>query len=115
MNRTFAVVALLTLVAVACGGDAADGEMEIPAALAARAEITPERAQAIALASVPGSRLLHGELEEEDGSLIYSFDLGVERESGVEEVHVDARSGRIVGREHESTAQEANEESSASH
>jgi len=109
MNRTPLFVALVTLATIACGGESEEGGMEIPPELASRAEVTLEHAQATALASAPGSRLLHAELEEEDGALIYSFDLRLEGETGVKEVHVDAHNGRIVSTEYESVEQEADE------
>jgi uncharacterized membrane protein YkoI len=54
-----------------------------------------------ALARVPGGRITEAELEE-DGRLLYSFDIRVEGRSGVEEVQVDARTGEVVSIEHES-------------
>jgi uncharacterized membrane protein YkoI len=54
-----------------------------------------------ALARVPGGRITEAEFEE-DGRLLYSFDIRVEGRSGVEEVQVDARTGEVVSIEHES-------------
>ena len=53
------------------------------------------------------SRLL--ELENEGGRLIYSYELKVAGRSGVEEVNVDAKSGKVVSTEHESAKSEAKE------
>lgn len=67
-----------------------------------RATISDSTARRTALEAVPGGRIVKAELEEEDGKFIYSFDIQVEGQDGIEEVHVDARTGLVVGREHES-------------
>jgi uncharacterized membrane protein YkoI len=69
--------------------------------LAARAKVSDEAARAAALVRVPGGRIVEAELEEEDGLLIYSYDVKVAGREGVEEVHVDAATGRVVKTEHE--------------
>jgi uncharacterized membrane protein YkoI len=63
---------------------------------------------ALALARVrfPEARFLGGELEVEDGRLVYSLDLGVHGEEGITEVWVDARTGEIVSVEHEGEGEE---------
>ena len=71
--------------------------------LIARATVTDEAARAAALASVPGGQIVAGELEEEGGSLIYSYDVKVEAQEGVQEVHVDATTGKVLQVEHESS------------
>jgi uncharacterized membrane protein YkoI len=67
-----------------------------------RATLPPDSAMKIALAQVPGGAISKGELEEEDGRLIYSFEIKVAGKSGEDEVHVDAVTGAVVKREHES-------------
>jgi uncharacterized membrane protein YkoI len=67
----------------------------------AQATLAPEAAMRIALARVPGGTITEAELEEEDGRLIYSFEIKVAGKSGEEEVHVDAKTGAIVKQEHE--------------
>ena len=69
--------------------------------LFAKAKVTPAVAMATALAKVPGGHVTKGELEEEDGKLIYSFDIKVAGRRGIEEVHVDALTGAIIKSEHE--------------
>lgn len=66
-----------------------------------QAKITTEAATATALARVPGGKLQSGEIENEDGRLIYSLVVKVEGKKGVEEVNVDAMTGAIVNVEHE--------------
>ncbi|AHG88353.1 PepSY domain protein [Gemmatirosa kalamazoonensis] len=76
------------------------------AALKARAKIRGDSAKKIARAQVPNGKIRSAELEEENGKLIYSFDLKVPGKSGFEEVNVDAVTGAVVGREHETAAKE---------
>ena len=73
------------------------------------AKIAPEAATATALAKVPGGKLEKGEIEKEKGKLIYSFDIKVDGKSGIEEVAVDAMTGKVLSVEHESPAAEAKE------
>jgi hypothetical protein len=49
------------------------------------------------------------ELEKEHGRLVYSFDIAAPKQSGVEEVMVDATSGKVISKKHESAAAEAKE------
>jgi hypothetical protein len=78
-------------------------------ALETRAKIRSDSARAVARATVPGGRIQSGELEEENGKLIYSFDIEVPGKSGVDEVHVDAMTGAVLAHEHESPADEKKE------
>jgi uncharacterized membrane protein YkoI len=68
--------------------------------LFAMATLSADSATALATANTPG-RIVKGELENEDGALIYSFDIAVEGQEGVTEVHVDAKTGAIIKVEHE--------------
>lgn len=88
------------------GGSGEGGMIELPADLLGRAEVTVEAARATALARVPGGEVAAGELEEEGGKLIFSFDLRVAGREGIEEVHVDALTGEVVAQEHEGAAEE---------
>jgi uncharacterized membrane protein YkoI len=65
------------------------------------ATIAADSAMTLALARVPGGRIVKGELEEENDRLVWSFDIKVEGRDGIEEVQVDARTGAIVSVEHE--------------
>jgi uncharacterized membrane protein YkoI len=78
----------------------------VPADLAAKAKISLEAARATALAKVPKGKLKSEELEEENGKLLYSFDIKVPGKSGVEEVEVDALNGSVIKVGHESAAAE---------
>jgi hypothetical protein len=74
-----------------------------------QAKITSDAAVQTALARVPGGQIQEGELEKEHGKLVYSFDVVVPNRKGVDEVQVDARSGKVVSVKHESPAAEAKE------
>ena len=97
-------IPLVTLAVLAC----------LPAAaLAAKTETHPKisesHARSIAQARVPKGHVKSHELEHEGGRLIYSFEFTVPGKSGVEEVNVDAHSGKVVGVEHESPQKEKKE------
>ncbi|HVZ47859.1 MAG TPA: PepSY domain-containing protein [Gemmatimonadaceae bacterium] len=79
---------------------------ELPPALVKRARVSEPKAASAALARVPGGRISAAELEEEDGKLIYSYDIVVAGRKGVEEVHVDAVTGAVIGSGHEGEATE---------
>ena len=79
------------------------------AALSDSARIDTATARATALRKVPGGKIVKEELEQENGRLIYSFDIKKGAATGVEEVQVDARDGSVVSVEHEDAAKEASE------
>jgi hypothetical protein len=76
--------------------------------LRAMAMVTLEQARKTALDEVNarGSSIRSGELEVEDGCLIYSFGVKVPGKSGSQEVLIDAGTGRVLSVEHETAAQE---------
>jgi hypothetical protein len=78
-------------------------------ALRAKATVGEDSARAIALKVVPGATVKTAELEEEKGKLIWSFDLKVAGKRGIEEVNIDAKTGKVLAHEHESDAAEAKE------
>jgi len=55
---------------------------------------------------MPNGTIRGVELEREKGRLIYSYDFIVAGKKGVEEVNVDAATGKVIATEHESTATE---------
>jgi|GEM_PF-703127 len=73
------------------------------------AKVTPEAATKTAEARVPTGHIRSAEIEKEDGKLIYSFDMAVPKQAGVQEVNVDAMSGEVVATEHESASAEKHE------
>jgi len=74
---------------------------EVPDSLAAQARISEDSARAIAQHRIPRGVVRKLEVERERGHLIYSWELKIPGHAGVEEVNVDALTGRIVGVEHE--------------
>ena len=89
---------------------AATYKKEIPAKLAAKAKVTEAAAAAAALAKVPGGKIESVELEDEDGAFIYSYDIKVVGKKGVEEIHVDAMTGKVLKSEHEDPSSEKKRE-----
>jgi uncharacterized membrane protein YkoI len=84
----------------------------MPKALVKEARITEPQAADVAMKAVPGATIDRMELEKENGTLIYSYDLKTKGKEGVDEVHVDATSGVVVSNVHETAAQEKAERKS---
>lgn len=80
-------------------------------ALPSMAKIKQADAKNTALAGYKGRSptVSEGELEVESNCLIYSFDIRLVGKTGVEEVMVDAGTGSIISRKHETPKQEADE------
>jgi uncharacterized membrane protein YkoI len=76
------------------------------AKLKSEAKVSEADAIATAQKQVPDGKIESGEIEREGGKLIYSFDIKVPKKSGVEEVNVDANTGMVVKKEHESAKAE---------
>lgn len=76
------------------------------AALQAQAKITADSARAIALTTVPGGTVQSIELEKEKGVLIYSVDVKTAGKPGVDELWVDAATGKVVSHKHETPKEE---------
>jgi uncharacterized membrane protein YkoI len=75
----------------------------------AHPRISMQAARARALAVVPHGRVASAELEREHGRLIYSFDIRVAGQPGIEEVQISAIDGGLVSRTHETPAAERRE------
>lgn len=78
------------------------------------AKVSLSAAQATAIQSVGKAnldRVASSELEVEDGCLLYSFDLRLRSKEGIDEVQVDALSGKVISRKHETPQEEATEKS----
>jgi hypothetical protein len=69
---------------------------ETQAMLHARAKISEAKAREIASAKVPSGTIKSAELEEENGKLIYSFDISTPGTSNITEVAVDAITSNVV-------------------
>jgi len=82
---------------------------ESQATLLKEAKVSEATARATALAQVPNGKVKSGELERENGKLIYSFDITVPGKTGIDEVAVNAIDGTIAAHEHETPKQERSE------
>lgn len=85
---------------------------DIPDSLAKRVKISEATAAATAHKRVPTGTIDGVELERENGKLMYSYDIKVPGKSGIDEVNVDALTGKVIGYSHESAAAEAKEAAS---
>lgn len=78
--------------------------------LAAIAKVTQADAQKAALASFKDpskATVKEAELEAEHGCLIYSFDIEVAGQTGIQEIQVDAGNGKVLSSKHECPKAEA--------
>ena len=82
--------------------------VESQADLQKEAKITMAKAREIALAKVKGGKIESGEIERENGKLIYSFDIKTSK-PGITEVNVNAMTGKVVDVHTENAAKEAAE------
>jgi len=107
MNGSTLVVALAFL-AVEAGAQGVTVKEDKPGLLK-KAKVTAEAATLTAQAKVPRGKIVSAEIEEEQGRLIYSFDIKTVGRAGIDEVNVDALTGKVIGVEHESPKDEAQE------
>ena len=82
---------------------------ELPDSLVRVAKVSEADAAAAAQKRVPKGKIESVELEREKGKLIYSYDIKLAGKSGVEEVNVDANTGKVVAAMHESPKMEKKE------
>lgn len=73
------------------------------------AKVSAADAQRTAQAKFPTGTIKSGEIEKEEGKLIYTFDIQQPGVTGIEEVNIDAATGAVVKTEHESAAVEKHE------
>lgn len=74
---------------------ASTGEQDEAAALASQAKVSSDQARAAALAQFPGATIQQVELDNEDGSLVYSVQLA-DSAGKTQEVKVDAGTGQVL-------------------
>jgi uncharacterized membrane protein YkoI len=74
-----------------------------------KAKITAAAATATAQARVPKGKIVSAEIEEEGGKLLFSFDVRTKGKTGIDEVNVDATTGKVTNVQHESPKDEAAE------
>ncbi len=108
--RAAAVLALASAFSGSMGSAQTPTRMkEDKPGLLARARVTPDSARKLALAQVPNGRIDQEEIEEEGGKLVFSFDIKVPGKTGVDEVLIDARTGALVSKSHETPRQMSQE------
>ena len=79
------------------------------AQLMKEASVPKNQAEKTALAKVPQGTIKSGELEKENGHLVWSFDIAKPGTKDITEVQVDAKSGKIVSLKNENPAEQAAE------
>jgi hypothetical protein len=82
---------------------------DVPDSLVKKAKITEAAAVATAQAKVPKGTIDALELENEGGKLLWSFDFKVPGKTGIDEVNVNAITGKAGKVVHESPAAEKKE------
>ena len=101
-------IAAIVLTAATAGaqGPTHHKKAETQAELQKEAKMTMADARAMALKEVPGATIQAGKIEREGGKLIYSFDMKVAGKSGIDEVNIDAMTGKLVSKQHETPKDE---------
>ena len=107
VSLTAAMIAVILTAPVARAQ--ANYKRDLPDSLKAQAKVAEDAAAKTALAKVPKGSIEGVELEKEKGKLLYSYDIKVPGKKGVEEVHIDAMTGKFLSKEHESPSQEKKE------
>ena len=74
-----------------------------------RAKVTAADATATAQARVPKGKIVSAEIEEENGKLLFSFDIRTDGKKGIDEVNVDAVTGKVLNVHHETPRDESKE------
>lgn len=108
-KKSIVTIRVSLLLAAVLGFSAGCATEKSSSSLQSRAKISREQAQQIALSKAPGGTLKSGELEEEKGKLIWSFDIDVPNSVNITEVAVDAMTGDVVFVDQETPAQAAQE------
>jgi hypothetical protein len=109
--KTKKLLCLITAVWLLVGSAtyAAKAAEKAKSKLEAKAKITKAEAKKTALAKVPKGKVKEGELEEEHGKLVWSFDIASPGTKDITEVHVDAVTGEVVSIEKETPADQKKE------
>ncbi|MBA2685592.1 MAG: PepSY domain-containing protein [Gemmatimonadaceae bacterium] len=105
-----AVFAAITLCgAQSTAAQTAQYKRDVPDSLAKAATVTEAVATAAAQKRVPKGTIQAMELERENGHLLYSYDFKTTGKSGIDEVNVDANTGKVLHVGHESPVTEKKE------
>lgn len=112
-RQTRSTVGALVLVLGMASGAVAQGATlkvkEEKKGMLKTAKVAPADAIKTAQAQFPNAKIKSGEIEKEDGRLIYSFDVQQPGVKGIEEVNIDANTGAVLKTEHEDPATEKKE------
>lgn len=103
---SFAITNVVVIAALTASTFAA-GESEKK--MFAEAKIDRTHAENIAMSAAHGGTIKSGELEREKGHLVWSFDIVKPNTSGITEVLLDAKTGKILAVQKENAAHEAAE------
>ena len=108
MKSLLISIGFVVLAATGAGAQASY-KRDIPDSLAKQAKVNESAAAATAQRRVPKGKIEGVELERENGKLMFSYDIKTSGKSGIDEVNVDAITGKIIGFGHESAAAEKKE------
>jgi len=111
MKIKYLICSMLGAGLIVAGLVGCETEKAEQARLQAKAKISRADAEKTALTKAPGGTIKEGELEEEKGKLIWSFDIATPGTKEITEVGVDAITGEVVSVEKESEEHEAKEKS----
>jgi uncharacterized membrane protein YkoI len=105
-----AIVLAAAAPAATAAGQRPNYKRDLPDSLMKQTKVTEAAAIAVGRKAVPKGEVASIELEREGGRLIYSMDIRTAGKSGNDEVNVDARTGKQVGKvQHENAKTEAAE------
>jgi Zn-dependent metalloprotease len=79
------------------------------AELTKQAKVSKTEAEHIALARVPHGSIKSAEIENERNHLVWSFDISTHGTRNITEILVDAKSGKIISQQSETSQEQANE------
>ena len=87
-------IVLAGVLSLAVGGCASDRQEQ--AALLAQVRISKDQAAQAALAKTPGGRIKAAELDNDQGKLVWWFDIAIPGSKDITEVDVDALTGGVI-------------------
>jgi DNA-binding beta-propeller fold protein YncE len=101
--RIITVMGALAMLAVAAAAQQPTYKRDVPDSLAKQAKVPEDSARKIAQAQVPKGVLNALEIEREKGKLIWSMEFKIPGKKGIEEVNVDAMTGKVISVGHEAS------------
>lgn len=109
MNSKYIICSLLAVGLIAGSTMVTSAKDKDKSKLEAQAKVSKADAEKSALAKVPGGTIKEGEIEKEDGKLVWSIDITTPDSEDVIEVNVDASTGEVLSVEKESSEDQAKE------